>query len=271
MRRLSIFFVLWTLGAIGPARGSGFVQIRPSVVEISALPGKTTKGSFVIQNPGTNDLPVLIEVKDGWVQQIGRPSSIPPAEWLFLKIPKKLVIPPNSSKTISYKIRVPSTLTGEVLALVYFSGPSEPQGNSAVQLRHGIPIYLSAKGTEQVTLTVLEARVSIPPKGGMEFSATLVSEGNAHVRPRGEWVIHDFFGGETERIPLDYGSPVFPGARNKYYARPKRMEWAPGVYKAYLTVTYGDNFGPTKTVKKTYFLNVSEGKVSLTREVGDGE
>ncbi len=271
MRRFSVLCVLLTLGAMGSVRGASFLQIRPSVVEISAVPGKTTKGSFVIQNPGAEDLPVSIEVKDGWIQQIGRPSSVPPAEWLFLNIPKKLVVLPNSTKTISYKIRVPSTLTGEVLALVYFSGPSESQGNSAVQLRHGIPIYLSAKGTEQVTLTVLEARVSIPPKGGMEFSATLVSEGNAHVRPRGEWVIHDFFGGETERIPLDYGSPVFPGARNKYYARPKRMDWAPGKYKAYLTVTYGDNFGPTKTVKKVYSLDVSEGKVSLTGEIGDGE
>ena len=267
MGALCVLSILWAVGSAGAV---SFIQIHPSVVEISAVPGRTTKGSLVIQNPGAEDLPVAIEVKDGWAQQIGHPSSVPPAEWLFLKIPKKLVVRPYSSRSIPYKIKVPPTLSGEVLALVYFSGPSEQGGGqTGVQLRHGIPIYLSAKGTGQVTLTAADARASIPPKGGLEFSVALVSDGNIHVRPRGEWVVTDFFGGETERIPMGYGSPVFPGARNTYYATAKRMDWAPGKYKAALEVTYGDNFEPVKKINKVYALDVSEGKVSLTEEVGD--
>ncbi|MBL8024617.1 MAG: hypothetical protein JNK54_10135 [Elusimicrobia bacterium] len=266
MKRVQALWAIFLFWAVGFAQAGGFLEIRPSVVEISATPGKTVKGYLSLRNPRAESLRVGIEVQDGWVTQIGKPSPVPPSEWLTLKIPKKLILRPNASKRIRYKIRVPPHLEGEALALVFFSGPPErgPGGNMGIQLRHGIPIYLSAKGTERVELTPSAEKAFMPTPGGLELAVTLVSHGNTHVRPKGEWVITDFFGGETERIPLEYGTPVFPGARQEFFARSKRPDWAPGEYKAHLTATYGDSFGPLQTMSKSFSLNVTAEKVKLT-------
>jgi hypothetical protein len=272
MKRWTCLWGVFLFCAATGARAGSFLEIRPSVVEISGVPGETTKGYFSLRNTRDDPLSIKIEVEDGWVQQIGRPSSVPPSEWLFLKIPKKLKLRAGEIERIPYRIRIPAGLKGEVMALVFFSGPPEkgPKSAMGLQLRHGIPIYLSAKGTEHVALTISEAKAYVPPAGGLEIGVTLASGGNTHVRPRGEWVVTDFFGGETERIPLEFGAPVFPGARKQYFAQAKRVEWAAGQYKAHLSVTYGENVGLPKTLDGWYTLDVKEGHMSLVEEVPHG-
>lgn len=269
MKRFRVLWAIPILWAAGLAQAGGFLEIRPSVVEISATSGKTVKGFLTLRNPRDKPIRIIMEVVDGWVQQIGKPSPVPPSEWLSIKIPKKLVLQPNAEKRIRYKILVPSHLEGEALALVFFSGPPEGgAGNMGIQLRHGIPLYLSAKGTERVELVSSEEKGIMPTPGGLELVITLTSNGNTHVRPRGEWVITDFFGSETERISLAFGTPVFPGAQQQFFARSKRLDWAPGKYTAQLTVTYGDSIGPLQTLKKTFSLDVTADKVRLIHTPG---
>jgi hypothetical protein len=254
---------------VGPASAGSFLDIRPGLVELSSPPGRVIKGHFVITNSTDKEIQFNIKVEDGWAQQVGQPSPIPPDQWFSLKIPKKRVIRANRDKKIPYRIQVPTELTGEVLVLVFFSGlpqagPSESVG---VQFRHGIPIYLSARGTEQATLSVTKARGSFIGEGGLTILSTLASQGNAHVRPRGEWIVTDFFGQEVDRIPLDYGMPIFPGSSRDYPARSKRTgSWASGPYKARLFVTYGELWGEAQPFEKTFDLQVADQKLTFSEE-----
>ncbi len=263
-----VAFVL-VLGFAGPVLAGSFLDIRPGVVELSSPPGRVVKGHFVVNNSADAEVQFDVKVEDGWAQQVGEPSSIPPDQWFFIKIPKKRVIHPNRSKKIPYRIQVPSQLTGEVLVLVFFSGLPQkgPTESVGLRFRHGIPVYLSARGTEKVVLSVLKARGQFAEKGDLAISVSLASEGNAHVRPRGEWVVSDFFGQEVDRLPLDYGRPIFPGSTRDYLARSKRTgSWAPGSYKAKLSVTYGELWGPVQTFEKTFDLQVTENKLVFSEE-----
>jgi hypothetical protein len=256
------------LGMAGTLPAGSFLDIQPGMVELSVPAGQTIKGHFLIANPNPEPLQYNIEVEDGWLQQVGKPSSVAPQEWFFLKIPKKRTIRPNGNKKIPYRIKAPSQLNGEVLVLVFYSAPPEPGPSQSVgiQYRHGIPVYLSAKGTEKGTLSVKKSMASFTPEGGVTISVNLGLEGNAHVRPRGEWIITDFFGQEVERIPLDYGMPIFPGAGRDYTARSRRGRWVPGSYKALLSVTYGEQWGALQTFEKTFGLQVTEDKLALMVE-----
>jgi hypothetical protein len=272
MRRHWIL-AMWTLLVWARSGGaSSFLDVTPGFLEVSAEPGRTIRGDFKVLNTRADNVTVSIQVKDGWIEQRGVPSPVAPDEWLHLKIPKKLVLRSGGTKTIPYRIDVPGNLNGEAMALVFFSVPSDPTTGQPlnIQLRHGIPIYLSAKGTERVELRVVDAQALVPPSGGLELAMTLYCDGNTHVRPRGDLRITDTFNQEVETLPLEYGAPVFPGGRGKYHARARRTYWATGHYKALLTVTYGDTFGPLKTLQKSFLLNVSEGKVVMTEEVPHG-
>lgn len=256
------------LGMAGILPAGSFLDIRPGIVELSAPAGQTVKGHFLISNSTPEWLHYFIKVEDGWAQQVGHPSSIAPEEWLFLKLPKNKVIRPSRDKKIPYRIQVPSQLNGEVLALVYFSAPPEagPSPSVGIQFRHGIPVYLSAKGTEKATLSVKRTLAGFTSEGNLTISVNLGLEGNTHVRPRGEWVMTDFFGQEIERMPLDYGMPIFPGAGRDYSARSKRDRWASGPYKAVLSVTYGELWGTPQIFEKAFALQVTDDKLTLVEE-----
>lgn len=253
------------LGA-GGLWASGFIDIRPSMAEYSAPAGKSIKGHFVVFNESTEPLPVRIEIQEGWKTQIGRPSAVPPEEWLNLKIPKNMSVRPRQKMKIPYKIRVPEKITGEVLAFVFFSGPPQ-EGNGqpvGIQLRQAVPIYVSVRGTERANLSVNSATAGTGSAGELELFLNIASDGNAHVRPRGEWVIKDFFGTEIERFPLSYGMPIFPGAKRDFTARSKKTDWAPGKYAAHVTVSYGDLWGNPQTFDKDFRLTISDEKKVLS-------
>lgn len=263
------FLLVWARSG----KAGSFLDVTPGFLEVSAEPGRTIRGNFKVRNPRADTVFVSIEVKDGWMEQRGVASPVPPEEWLRLKIPKKLILHSDGSKTIPYRIVVPQNLAGEAMALIFFSVHAAPTAGQPmnIQLRHGIPIYLSAKGTERAELSVVDVLASVPRGGGLETAITLYCDGNTHVRPRGDLRITDTFNQEVEALSLDYGAPVFPGGRGKYYARAHRTDWAPGDYKALLTVTYGDNFGPLKTLQKLFLIKMSEENVVMTEEVPHGQ
>jgi hypothetical protein len=253
----------------GGLSAAGFMDIRPSMAEYSAPSGKSLKGQFLIFNASSETLPVHIEIQDGWKSQIGRPSAVPPEEWLHLKIPKNLSVRPGRNVKIPYKIRVPSQVSGEVLAFVFFSGPPQegPNQNVGIQLRQAIPIYLSVRGTERAALSVASATAGTGSAGELELFTNISLDGNAHIRPRGEWVVSDFFGTELDRFPLSYGMPIFPGARRDYTARSKKTDWSPGNYSARLTVNYGDLWGAPQSFEKSFSLAISDQKRVLSEGV----
>lgn len=262
--------ILWGAVLIGGAGGlsaAGFMDIRPSMAEYSAPSGKSLTGQFVIFNASTETLPVHIEIQEGWKTQIGRPSAVPPEAWLRLKVPKNLLVRPGRNVKIPYKIRVPAGLSGEVLAFIFFSGsPQEgPNENVGIQLRQAIPIYLSVRGTERAELSIATATAGTGSAGELELFTTMALDGNAHIRPRGEWVVTDFFGTELDRFPVSYGMPIFPGARRDYIARSKKTDWAPGNYSARLTVNYGDLWGVPQSFEKSFSLAISDEKKVLSQ------
>jgi uncharacterized membrane protein len=144
-----VAFATFALGICSEARANSFLEVSPSMVELTVLPGETRKGKITVRNPGDTEVLVSVDSRDGWKEQSGR-SSLPPSLWLTLKIPKKLVLKPKSEKSISYKVKMPMDFSGETMAFVFFSGPSSGGGKAlGIQLRQGIPIYVGVKGTEK--------------------------------------------------------------------------------------------------------------------------
>ena len=240
-----------------------FMGVSPGVIELSVRPGGTAKGKITVTNNGSTPVLLLVESERGGMTGL----PILTEEWLRLKFSNKWVVPPHGKKRVGYRVRVPKDLNGEVSAVVFISGgessaPLVGGGGVTMKMRQGITIYLSARGSERAVLSVADFK-GAKRDNGMEFRLNLTVEGNVHVRPKGDILITDQTGAEIERVSVDSGSPVFPGAPPRFFYAQGATPLLPGTYSALLTLTYGESWGPPLTLEKKYILDVTETGVDL--------
>jgi len=236
MRRASII-AGFLLTAVGGA--ASFIQVTPATVEMSVAPGRVKKGRIVVRNPRPVASLVQVELADGWAQETGQ-ASLPHSEWFSLRVPKNFVIPAHGERVLKYRIKCPPQFSGETMAYVFFRLPPETaRGGMSIQMGHAIPFYLSARGSERVELSITELAGRRAPQGALDLTVTLASEGNVHVRPRGEFTVLNHEGLELEKIPLAYGPPIFPGKTKQFYGKSEGARWSPGRYTLRVDVSYG--------------------------------
>lgn len=225
------------LATVAGAWGS-FVQVSPATVEMSVTPGRAKKGRIVVRNPRPVESLIEVEVADGWRQETGQPS-LPPAEWFSIRIPRNFVIPANGERSLKYTVKVPPGFQGETMAYVFFRlPPTAARGGMNIQMGHAIPFYMSARGTENVELTIKELSGRRSPNGSLDFTVSLESQGNVHVRPKGNFTVFNHEGLELEKAPLAYGSPVFPGKIKQFFGKSEGVRWSPGRYTLRVDIFY---------------------------------
>ncbi len=215
--------------------GGAFIEVTPGVVELSVQPDKSQKGQLTVKNPGDTTVLLKIDVRDEWKNRTTVPS-IPPEQWLTLKYPKKFVLGPGESKTVAYIAKPPKDFTGEAMVMVIFSGPTNGVG---INLLQGIPIYMTAKGTERVQLSLDKLQPSLNDQKQLDFVVDIRNTGNVHIRPQGCVRVTDSAGQSRGDIQWDYGAPVFPNTFRPYYAWSKKSGWEPGTYSAQVLVGEG--------------------------------
>jgi hypothetical protein len=120
-------------------------------------------------------------------------------------------------------------------------------------LRLGALLLLTAAGTEQDALDVIDVRLT-PPAANQNFELQmgLANRGNVHLFPQARVAILD---GAKEVVARADGEPkrLFPGQQDR-----TAVSWAgrlpPGDYTAVITLTYGQN----KVFTRELPLRVSE-------------
>lgn len=203
-----------------PAAASTFLEVTPSVVELSVAPGQETKGEMSVRNPGDTETLVEIDFRDSWAERTGQPG-LDPKLWLTLDFPKPFVLKPGQSKRVKYAVNPPADFTGEAMAMVGFSGPtrSEPNQPANVQFRLGVPIYIITQGSDKPALSIKTFGASGKAEGPMEFFIEVKNDGNVHLRPAGRVDVTDKTGKKVFEAEFAFGMPVFPGQTQRYFAK----------------------------------------------------
>lgn len=226
--RAAVLTVVFAGGLISPIESSVFFQVDPGIVEISIPPGRRAKGVLTVTNPSEFSMVCHVSARDEWAQRSPLPAP-PPAEWLLLPGKTPFRLGPRASRRVPYTINAPAGFTGEAMAMLLFSAgsPGDP-----VRLTKGIPLYLIAKGNESVRASVSSVHATRDPNGQIQFSVSLKNEGNVHVRPEGEVTTQRLepSGAPPARHPFVYGSPVFPGTSEIFFASADLRRF-PGSYR----------------------------------------
>ena len=242
---------LWGVGGLGLVflafAGNlwGFVGISPPIVEIYIRPGQSVEGKLVISNNQEETIMVNLELKDWWTQTTGI-SSPGFDQWLKISKVKDMKIGPRKQKSIKYKVKAPSDARGELMAMVFFSFHSkrDPAGNPTkfnIEMRHGAPIYVIIEGTEEVrteTKHVASYFTHNSSTSPIEFSLNLKNTGNVHVRPYGSISIYKE-DALLDSFDLQFGTPIFPGQEERYFAKSNVSNLEEGTYQAAFRVTAG--------------------------------
>lgn len=266
-RRLRVVLIAGAL-TITTSAWAGFLSVTPPTVEVSAQPGTVVRGKFTVTNMEEFSAPLQVEVEMVGGNSEGQDQFSPRANWVQVKVSPRLVLHPRVPRVVRYRIDVPENIVGEEMARVFFSlNPSSDAGAGlGMLMRVGVPIYLIGKGTETGEIFPRDFSVVLEQANTLTFNVVLKFVGNVHIRPRGEWTISDDDGLTVERVPLSYGTVLFPGNEKGFEAKTERS-WFPGTYRVRLTVTHGETWGehgvPLKTTKDFQLL-IANGTAQLS-------
>ncbi len=244
---------------------AAFLNVTPSTIEVSARPGSVVRGKFIVTNTDEFAAPLQVDLEMGTSNSSGETVPSPPSDWLKVKVSSRFVLHPREPRKVRYQINVPKDFVGEKVAYVFFSlNSSEDGAGVGTIMRVGVPIYLTARGTEIGVLQARDCSVTLGPDRDLQFKVELELSGNAHDRPRGEWVISEKDGQEIERVSLAKEA-LFPGKKKAYSAKSERA-WLPGTYSVRLVLTHGEKWGNQNqplTSTRNFEMVIADGAAQL--------
>ena len=238
MKKIAVILFLLPLLAAGRASGLG---LNPAVTELLVSPGMTHRRSITVTNP--SETAVQLEVQlENWLKRRGvetETASIEPREWITF--PAQTHLGPGESRTIEYDIHIPHGLKGQLVAMAFFTPVTRQEGLS-LRSRFGASIYAAIKGTEEIACEI--TNIYATDNG---FRVSFRNKGNVHLRPDG-YVMVTGRSGSAVKVPLQAGTPVFPGKDHSYIA--VLGEALPGgFYVAQAVIEYGMMYGEKRTIK----------------------
>ncbi|OGS19242.1 MAG: hypothetical protein A2219_08685 [Elusimicrobia bacterium RIFOXYA2_FULL_50_26] len=244
---------------------NAFVSVSPTVVELTMKSGDKASGTFVVVNTKSEKAEVTIEIKEWWNNQTRLPG-LSPEEWLTIRSKNKFKLGAGKSRRIRYDVKTPAGFEGEAAAMIFFSiEGAQNAGGMNLQLRHGIPIYVIARGNDGMKASVKDCNVYFVQSSTssmLEFSVDLENNGNVHIRPGGSISIYS---GQKhiDTAALEWGWPVYPTRSHIYNARVPAESWAAGVYTANLEVENVTMNGEKTALgsKTIQFRIVEDGKI----------
>ena len=276
------------------AQSSAALSIVPKknyIVE----PGKSANDTLTIRNLD-NERTLQLNLRvvdftytdDGGTPKLMLAEDAPQTTWSlkpFLTVPKSVVIPPKSSKTVDMKVSIPAKQgAGSFYSAIVYSSGTPESGNVGLSASGVTLVFTSIPGEVNEKLTLEKFGAYHAPtatdKGGYVFMTakkpltvayTLKNDGNVTEAPVGSITLKDSFGKErviskinpnnslaligqsrtfTSCIELKDESVELSGGAATTSTCTEPNLW-PGFYTASLDLFYGQNGNKTQEITST--------------------
>lgn len=259
-------WVRWTLTCVlamlagAQTAAAVSLTVAPAQQTIDMRAGSTASRTLSVTNNGETSLTVNAYAWDWWYGEDGRHAFGPPgtfersgATWVSM-VPEVLVVQPGETRQIAIHVSMPDNIDGGGYAVAFVEARAGTPETDGFSMRPGgriaVPILMSAAGTADHSLVLLDASVR-PPSDTEPLTLTLTGEnrGDTHSFPEFMGAIRSVR--DQTILARFQGNPkrMLPGQITTMEAT-----WsgtlAPGDYDVIGTVVYGD--GRSEPVREPF-------------------
>jgi len=243
------------------------LTIGPARLEVRLPAGEVAVADYYVQNETENPLHVSVE-PESWYGSIYDYKGLQAKDWIKAE-PAEFDIKPKEIKKIAVKIKVPTNMSGELVAQIFFASLMPGSDNTAgagIQSRVGAILYVAIKDTEKVKAKIESINVSETiAKGNKEVAikVTVANEGNIHILPEsGRVLVKSEESEQVVQLPLLTKQEILPKRNFTYTAIWNNPVVKEGKYTVFCEIKYGKMYGREKTAKlESSFEADSSGKV----------
>ena len=249
---VAMFTAALAAAAAAPASAQS-LGMTPADVRASFKPGQIIQFDLSVSNDGDAPVALRTSVMDLWYNPqtnekiFGAPGTLPhsAANWVTF-VPPTFTAPPHGTGKVHVTVTPPPDAAGGSYAVLFVESKPERTLRSEdgramyANLRLGALLLLTAAGTENDVLDVVDAQLTAPSAtANFELRLDLANRGNAHLFPQPRVAILD---GSKQIVAKAEGEAkrLFPGQQDR-----TAVTWAgrlpDGDYTAVLTLIYGAN------------------------------
>lgn len=259
--------IIFVVALFCAAESYGLVM-GPAKFETRLPPNEIAEGDYYVQNDTDKDAHVVVE-PENWFKEAYDYGKLDIKDWVTFNT-YEFDLKPKEIKKLRIKITVPINVKGELVAQIFFTSavPREKGQPSpgTIHARLGAVLYVAIKGTERVDAEITSMAVSTIAEDGkniLKVDATLMNNGNVHLRPIGSLIITDEKGTKVAGGDMVTGSPVLPHQDYIFSASLDKPELKAGKYKVSVTMEYGKLYEMKKdaSLEKEMQVDASGGVV----------
>lgn len=225
LRKISTTFVLAAM--LTSVISAQALTISPARAELTADPGETISDSFLLINEQNTDQTFYTSVENFESQgETGTPNFTASKEGLptWIKVEEKVVLKKGERVKIPYTVTVPADAdAGGHFAAIFLSTvpPALGEGEVSVGAKVGMLVLLKVTGSikEQGGLKsfIIKEDKKVLTSLPVEFIYRFENAGNDRVKPEGNIIIKNMFGGETARLEANKAQGnVLPGSTRRF-------------------------------------------------------
>lgn len=261
-----IFYVITVLAmAIALGGTAKATVISPPLIELEANRGDQLANTIKVKNDGTTAQTYYLSTQAFKAEgETGQPTFIDDTtdivSWIKFAF-DSITLQPGQTANIPFTINVPDTAAsgGHYAAVFASTQPPTVTGSGVgVAARLGTLILVNVAGQTNESARIAEFSTdkdsySMLP---VDFTTRVENNGNVHIKPVGEIVVRNFWGGEATRLKLnEEGGNVLPNSIRRFDTiwgkdvkatgffdryKEEKNEHLFGKYTAELTMVYGE-------------------------------
>jgi hypothetical protein len=239
------------------ANAADGLQISPALIELNGDAGKTYNVDLKVQNVTASDLIFNSSVNDfASKNETGTPNILldetnpsPTSIQSWVSNIPSFTLAARQTKTINATITIPSDAEpGGHYGVIRFSGSTPTLTGTSVGLTAsaGTLILVKVSGVinEKLDLITFEATSNNKPSslfesGQITFLTRFQNTGSIHLKPVGQVIIHDAFGGTVATLPVNAEKGNVLPASIRRFTEDLNKQWMFGLYKADIAISYG--------------------------------
>lgn len=245
------------------AQSQGGIALSPPSFDLSANPGETVANAIKVENATKEPVTLQVFAQNFTALGDGGQIALTDAEspysltsWIQLE-KNVITVQPGSSTIVPFSIVIPRNAEpgSHYGAVVFRSREESLQAGSgaSVTTQIGSLILLRLPGAvyTKAGITSFSASRNIYTDERISFSASIINEGNVHVKPYGFITIRNLLGQDVKTIEVR-GRNVLPGATRSISE--ESIFSGVGYFTAELNLLYAD--GGSVMKKKTSFFSL---------------
>ncbi len=238
------------------------VTVGPAKIEYRADPGTVIEGSLILIND-SGAKQTLYSAFEKFTEANGEKKFLPaePTELAnWFNIPKSVTLEPGGQKNIPFTVEIPKNAPpGGHFAVIWWGTASPESKQVSIVTRAGILVFLRVSGevNESAELFKFSAGEGKFFWGKMpeNFAVFFRNKGNTYLKPQGEILIKNIFGGKIANFGVNEVSSILLPDTETNLRIAKKFEKAPfafGFYKADLSLRWGEK--PESIQKNVWFF-----------------